>query len=155
MYDEGMTHISRYPLDRVIETEIFNKFWRSLSSLHDSDSTSSFFSDFLSSTEQIMFAKRFTIAVLLLRGKRPKDIKTILHVSDSSISSVGAWLKNAKPKTIATLKRVIYESYWEEFIEKMEALIDSLPSQYGTNWTRVGKERWQRKIERASRQTVR
>lgn len=150
-----MTHISRYPLDRVVEAEIFTKFWHSLSSLQDSETVSSFFSDFLSSTEQVMFVKRFAIAVLLLRGKRAKDIKTILHVSDSSTSSVGAWLKNAKPKTVKTLERVIRESYWEEFIDKIEALIDVLPPRYGTNWSRVGKERGVRKIQRLSRQSLR
>jgi uncharacterized protein YerC len=77
-------------MDKVVETELFRKFWHSLSSLRDPDSVSSFFSDFLSGSERIMLAKRFAIAVLLLRGKRPRDIKSVLHVSDSSTSSVGA-----------------------------------------------------------------
>jgi len=150
-----MTHISRYPLDSVVEKELFSKFWGSLSSLHDSDTVAAFFSDFLSGTEQVMLVKRFAIAVLLLRGKRLKDIKTVLHVSDSSTGTVGAWLKNAKPKTIKTLERVIRENYWEEFVDKVEGFIDALPPRYGTNWSRVGKERWVRKTERASRQSVR
>lgn len=150
-----MTHVSRYPMDKVIETELFRKFWHSLSSLRDPDSVSSFFSDFLSDSERIMLAKRFAIAVLLLRGKRPRDIKSVLHVSDSSTSSVGAWLKNAKPKTVATLERVIRENYWEELLDKFEGVIDSLPPQYGTNWQRVGRERRERRLERSSRQQLR
>lgn len=142
-------------MDKVVETELFKKFWHSLSSLRDPDSVSSFFSDFLSGSERIMLAKRFAIAVLLLRGKRPKDIKSVLHVSDSSTSSVGAWLKNAKPKTVATLERVIRENYWEEFFDNVDSFLDSLPPRYGTNWQRVGKERWQRNLERSSRQQLR
>ncbi len=150
-----MTHVSRYPMDKVVETELFRKFWHSLSSLRDPQSASSFFSDFLSGSERIMLAKRFAIAVLLLRGKRPKDIKLALHVSDSSTSSVGAWLKNAKPKTVATLERVIRENYWEEFFDNVESFLDTLPPRYGTNWQRVGKERWKRKLERSSRRYLR
>lgn len=150
-----MPQISRYPLDKTIEREIFQKFWRSVSALRDSDSVASFFSDFLTNTEEIMLAKRFAIAVLLLRGKRPRDIKRILHVSDTATSTVGAWLKNVKPKTLSTLERVIRESNWEELLDKIEGVLDSLPPRYGTNWSRVGKERWQRKMERASRQSLR
>lgn len=150
-----MPQVSRYPLDKTIEKEVFAKFWHSVSALRDSDTVASFFSDFFTHTEEIMLAKRFSVAVLLLRGKSPKDIKSILHVSDTTTSTVGAWLKNVKPKTLSTLERVIHESNWEELIDKIDALIDSLPPRYGTNWSRVGKERWQRKIERASRQSLR
>jgi uncharacterized protein YerC len=150
-----MPQVSRYPLDKTIEREIFLKFWHSVSALRDSDTVASFFSDFLTHTEEIMLAKRFAIAVLLLRGKRPRDIKRILHVSDTATSTVGAWLKNVKPKTLSTLERVIHESNWEELVDKIEAIMDSLPPRYGTNWSRVGKERWQRKVERASRQSFR
>lgn len=134
---------------------MFRKFWRSISALRDADTVASFFSDFLSDTEEIMLAKRFTIAVLLLRGRRPKDIKDILHVSNSATGSVSAWLKNAKPKTIATLERVIKQSNWEEFIDSIQATIDDMPPVYGTNWSRVGKDRWQRKIARATRKSLR
>jgi len=150
-----MTQISKYPLDQEIEQEIFHKFWRSVSSLRDSDSVASFFTDFLTDTEEIMLAKRFAIAVLLLRGKRPRDIKKILHVSDTATSTVGAWLKNVKPKTLVTLERVIKESKWEDFIDKIEGAIDSLPPRYGTDWSKVGRERWQRKIDRVSRRSLR
>lgn len=155
MYVDDMTHVSRYPLDKTVEQEIFKKFWHSISGLRDSETVSIFFSDFLTQSETIMLAKRFTIAVLLIRGKRPKDIKNILHVSDSSTTTVAAWLKNAKPQTVKTLERIIRESRWEEFIDKLDAFLDELPPRYGTDWTRVGKERFQRKMERRSRASVR
>jgi uncharacterized protein YerC len=134
---------------------MFQKFWQSLSSLRDADSVASFFSDFLTGTEELMLAKRFTVAVLLLRGRQPKDIKKILHVSNSTTGSVGAWLKNAKPKTIATLERIMKESQWDAFIDKIEELFDELPPRYGTDWSKAGKAKWKRKVERASRQSLR
>ena len=150
-----MTQTSKYPLDRDTEKEMFRKFWKSISVLRDADSVASFFSDFLSDTEELMLAKRFTIAVFLLRGRRPKDIKDILHVSNSATGAVSAWLKNAKPKTVAALERIIKETNWEEFIDDIEAMLDELPPRYGTNWSRVGHEKWQRKMTRASRQSLR
>ena len=154
-YSEEVTQISKYPLDKQIEQEMFRKFWRSISALREADIVASFFSDFLTKTEELMLAKRFTIAILLLRGRRPKDIKRILHVSNSATGTVGAWLKNAKPKTIATLERVIKESNWESLIDKIDSFVDALPPHYGTNWSRVGKEKFQRKSERSARQTIR
>jgi uncharacterized protein YerC len=150
-----MTQISKYPLDRTIEDEIFRKFWQSISVLRDTEAVASFFSDFLSDTEQLMLAKRLTIAILLLAGKRPKEIKDILHVSNSATGSVSAWLKNARPKTKVALTNIIREGKWKQFIDRFEAFLDSLPPPYRSNWSKIGKDRWKRKKERASRQSLR
>lgn len=150
-----MTQISKYPLDGDTEKEMFRKFWQSLTSLRDADSVASFFSDFLTDTEEIMLAKRFTVAMLLLHGRQPRDIKRILHVSNSTTGSVASWLKNAKPRTLITLERIIKENKWEAFIDKIECLLDELPPIYGTDWQAVGKAKWQRKMERSSRESLR
>lgn len=150
-----MTQVSKYPLHKDIEQEMFRKFWLSMSGLRDADGVASFFTDFLTDTEGLMLAKRFTIAVLLLRGKRPKDIKNMLHVSNSATGSVTSWLKNAKPITRATLERVIRESNWESLVDKLDALFDALSPRYGTNWQRAGKEKWERTKERAARRALR
>jgi len=150
-----MPQVSKYPMDRDTQNEMFRKFWQSLSSLRDADTVASFFSDFLTDTEEMMFAKRFTIAVLLLHGRRPKDIKQMLHVSNSATGSVSAWLKNAKPKTLATLRRLIAESEWEQFIDKIDELFDTLPPRPGTDWVKAGKEKRQRTLERSARSSLR
>lgn len=126
-----------------------------MSTLRHADDVSSFFSDFLTDTEELMLAKRFTIAVLLLRGRSPKEIKDVLHVSNSATGAVGAWLKNAKPKTISTLERVIKENNWESFFDKIDAFLDTLPPNYASNWSRVGRERRERRVSRASRASIR
>lgn len=150
-----MTQISKYPLDKVAEKEMYRHFWHSISALRDADVVATFFSDFLTDSEKLMLAKRFTIAVLLLRGRRPKDIKDILHVSYSATGSVASWLKNAKPQTLESLERVIKESKWEDFIDKIDSIIDELSPKYGTNWSTAGKAKWQRKLERNARQSLR
>lgn len=150
-----MTRVSKHLLDSALKDEMFRQFWLSLSFLHDAHTVSSFFTDLLSDAEEVMLAKRFTVAVLLMRGRNFSDIKSTIHVSDSTISSVNAWLKNAKPRTRQVLELIINETRWQKLLDQVDALLDKLPSAYGTNWSRIGKEKWQRKMERSSRQELR
>lgn len=150
-----MTRISRYQLDAALKEEMFRQFWLSLSFLQDAHTASSFFTDLLSSSEEIMLAKRFTIAILILRGKKFADIKATIHVSDFTIGSVNAWLKNAKPKTRKVLELIIKESRWEKLLDQFDAILDKLPPRYGSDWSRAGREKRQRTLDRNSRQTLR
>lgn len=150
-----MPQVSRYKLDKDLEKEMFRQFWISLAKLKDAETVSSFFSDVLTETEEIMLAKRFTIAVLILRGRKPIDIKDTLHVSFSTIGSVGAWLKNAKPLTQVVLQTMIQGSNWQKIIDRVEALLDTLPPRYGTNWQEAGKAKWRRKMARSTRASLR
>lgn len=150
-----MTQVSRYKLDKDLEAEMFKQFWRSLSRLRDATTVSSFFSDLLSDTEEIMLAKRFTIAVLLFRGKRPIDIQSTLHVSFSTINSVGSWVKNAKPKTKQVMESIISDDTWKSILDRIEELLDEEPPVYHTNWMLAGKDKWKRKMARSTRQALR
>lgn len=151
----SMPQISKYKLDKDIETEMFQKFWSSVAQLRDASTVSAFFSDLLTDTEEIMLAKRFTIAVLICRGKRPVEIKSILHVAFSTIGSVESWVKNMKPDTRKLLEKLISDGKWEKFLDRIDAFLDELPPQYGTNWSRAGKEKFQRKLERSARRSLR
>ncbi len=150
-----MPQVSKYKLDKTLEQEMFNQFWESVSKLQNAGMAASFFSDLLSDTEEIMLAKRFAIAILILRGKRPIDIAGTLHVSYSTIRSVASWVKNAKPKTRVLLQSMIQEGKWQNIFDRVDALLDELPPAYRTNWSKAGKAKFQRKIERASHQSLR
>lgn len=150
----SMPQVSKYPLDKALEKRIFQQFWFSISSLEDADQVSSFFSDLLTETEEKMLAKRFTVAVLILRGKRPVDIKSTLHVTYSTIGSVASWVKNAKPQTQRLLLKIIKGNNWQKILDRIEELIDDLPPAYGTDWSKAGKEKWKRKVERSARRPL-
>lgn len=150
-----MPQVSKYKLDKTLEEEMFRQFWISVSKLQDASIAASFFSDLLSDTEEIMLAKRFAIAILILRGKRPIDIAGTLHVSYSTIRGVASWVKNAKPKTRVLLQSMIHEGKWQNIFDRVDVLLDELPPVYGTNWSKAGKAKFRRKIERASRQSLR
>lgn len=146
-----MTRISKNRLDKALEDEMFSQFWLSLSLLNTAGTAASFFTDLLSSTEGVMLAKRFTIAVLIFRGKKFSEIKRIIHVSDSTISSVNAWLKNAKPETRKVLETIIKDSRWQKLLDQFESLLDTLPLQYGTDWHQASKERRNSRMNRRAR----
>lgn len=150
-----MVQLSKYKLDKALDEEMFRQFWLSLSSLGDAATVASFFSDLLTTTEEVMLAKRFTVAVLILKGKRAVDIKETLHVTNSTICSVASWVKNAKPRTKNILQKIIRESSWQKILDRIDALLDELPPPYHTDWSRVGKEKWVRKMNRSARSALR
>ncbi|HLD25386.1 MAG TPA: Trp family transcriptional regulator [Patescibacteria group bacterium] len=146
-----MTRVSKYLLDSALEEEMFRQFWLSLSFLRDAGTVASFFTDLLTDAEEIMLAKRFTIAVLIMRGRKFSEIKDTIHVSDSTIGSVNAWLKNAKPRTREILRLIIKESRWQKLLDQIDVLLDKIPPRYGTNWSRVESDKRQRRMDRRSR----
>jgi uncharacterized protein YerC len=150
-----MPKVSRIPLDKDIENEMLSQFWVSLSKINDPVLASHFFSDLLTENERIMLAKRFTIAVLLARGKSASDIKSILHVTYSTIGSVSSWLKNAKPKTQKLMEQISKEKDWETLSDKIEELLDKLPPLSHGDWSKSGKEKWQRIKSRAAKRNLR
>lgn len=150
-----MTRISKYRLDKDLEREMFTMFWGALSTLRSSHAVSSFFSDLLSDTEEVMLAKRFTVALLLLRGQKPVTIASTIHVSFSMIRGVNEWITRANPATKALLDRVRASQDIMAFLDKLESLMDTLPPRWGTNWQAAGKAKWQRRGERSTRTSLR
>lgn len=150
-----MPQVSKYRLDKTLQEEMFIHFWSSIANLRTTRAVADFFSDLLTHTEEVMLAKRLTIAVLLLRDKRPIDIAHALHVSFSTIGRVSSWVNRAKPETKRELERIIKETQWQTFFDKVDELIDKLPPLYGTNWSRAGQERYQRAKDRSARASLR
>ena len=132
-----MTQVSKYPLKKEVEHELFSLFWNSISDLRTKSSVSEFFSDLLTDTEEIMLAKRFAVAILLFQGKKPIDIAMSIHVSYSMIRGVSSWLDRATPNTIDLLERVVKHQAWQSIADSLDESIDLLPPRRGSDWTRV------------------
>lgn len=150
-----MTRISKHKLDIEIEKQVFDIFWAALSQLHSAKDTAAFFSDLLSETEELMVAKRFMIALLLERGKSTVEISQILHVSYSMIGNVSRWRLKASIQTKRLLDSAQKSQDTGFLFDQIDALLDKLPPKWRTNWSRAGKEKWQRKKERISRKALR
>lgn len=150
-----MPQVSKKRLDKDVERGIFQQFWGSIAKVNDPVDAFEFFSDLLTSTEQIMLAKRFTIAILLVRGKTASEIKDSIHVTYSTIGTVAGWLKNAKPKTKKILLSLSTEKNWEAIIDKIESFLDYIPPMPGRDWGEAYKGKFKRRGERFARSELR
>lgn len=128
-----MARVSKFKIDRHLEQEMFKQFWVSLAKINDPNSSSDFFSDLLSKTEKLMLAKRFTAAILISRNKSATEIHDSIHLSYTTIASVSAWIKNAKPETDKLLKKISKEKNWEEITDKIEDILNKIKPRRHSN----------------------
>ncbi len=122
-----MSKVSTFKIDKELENQIVNQFWNFLGKVNNSKTSSEFFSDFLTTSEKIMLSKRFATLILLSRDKTPTEIQNSIHVTFSTIGSVSAWLKNAKPKIRKLLQKISKEKDWEVVFDKIDSLLDRIP----------------------------
>lgn len=88
-----MTQVSRRILQRDIEQKVAGTFLEAISQVRDKNEVQLFINDLLTPVERIMLAKRFAIAVLLLKGWGYGPIEDLLKVSGDTISRVSLVLK--------------------------------------------------------------
>ncbi|GIW57450.1 MAG: hypothetical protein KatS3mg083_395 [Candidatus Dojkabacteria bacterium] len=128
-----MTQISRYPVTTTVNKQILQLFRNAISSLKQSDEIDDFLEDFLSPVEKIMLAKRLAIAVMLAKGYDYQSIKAILHVTPSTIASVSIRLKYAGKGYKKTVEKILQEGKINDFWQKVDLIISSIPQSKGTN----------------------
>lgn len=128
-----MTQISRYPVNSTVNKQILQLFRNAISSLKQSDEIDDFLEDFLSPVEKIMLAKRLAIAVMLAKGYDYQSIKAILHVTPSTIASVSIRLKYAGKGYKKTVEKMLQEEKINDFWQKVDLVISSIPQSKGTN----------------------
>ncbi len=152
-----MPQVSKYKLDKDVEKRLFELFWRSLTRLGSTDETAEFFSDLLTSTEELMLAKRYTIAVLLTKGYPPKHIHDTLNVSYTTIGTVAGWLKNSKPATKKIIDRHLKDESWGHFFDKIEEVLGAVPplTAYPHQKPAIYKQRYLDSRARSSRSVLR
>jgi len=146
-----MPKVSKYKVDKDLENQITSQFWSFLGNINNSKTSSEFFSDFLTNSEQIMLSKRFATLVLLARGKSPTDIKNSIHITYSTIGYVSAWLKNAKPETQKLLQIISKQKSWELVIDKVDEILDKIPPRRHSDW----KEEYAKKRKRNNQRLIR
>jgi uncharacterized protein YerC len=150
-----MPRVSRIKVNSELGSEIVNQFWRFLGNVNNSKTSSEFFSDFLTNSEQIMLSKRFAVLILLVKGKSPTDIQNSIHVTFSTIGSVSAWLKNAKPESQKLLQKISKEKDWEAVFDKIDEILDKIPPRRGTDWKTKYAEKRKKLNKRLTRKHLR
>lgn len=115
-----MSQVSRFPLSKSLETQMFTLFRRVLADFHSESQIAEFLDDLLTPTEKIMLGKRLAIAFQLDKGFDQRSIGSIMNVSLSTVSEVNYWLKNqgiGYRRAIAMVRR---EERWNAFMQKLD-----------------------------------
>lgn len=119
-----MTMVSKHKLSPEVWSKVFNLFTTSLSSIKDKDSFDIFLNDFLSPAEKIILAKRFAIAVLLAKGNNYEQVKSLLHVTSTTVSKVSASLKYNEKGINETIKEVLKKDVTRIVWEEIQSIFD-------------------------------
>jgi uncharacterized protein YerC len=91
-----MTQVSKHPLEKEVYSEIFNTFVQTIANLNTKGEVASFFEEFLTPTEKIMFAKRLAAGLLVAEGYDYKQIQNLLKTSTTTVSTFSAFYKYGK-----------------------------------------------------------
>lgn len=126
-----MTKVSRKPLRKDKEQEIYQILFSALAKLNSSEEIAIFLEDLLTPTEKLMLSKRLYIAILLSRGFTYEMIMEGLNVSSVTINSVNFWLKHGKAGYQNAMNKIIRQEKIEAFLDKFEeSLLRAFPKKF-------------------------
>jgi uncharacterized protein YerC len=121
-----MTQVSRIPLPKDIEHQMFMLFHRVFAELHTQEDVAALFDDLLTPNEKIMLGKRLAIAFLLDKGHDQRSIHRVLKVSTTTVSSVSFLMQqkgNGYRKVISMVRK---EEKWATFINGLDNALEQL-----------------------------
>lgn len=143
-----MTQVSRIPLRKEIEKRVFEIFLTSLARVSQKEQVETFMQDLLSPTEQLMLAKRLSIAFLLHKGYDQRSISKILKVSLSTVNRVSLRMQLGGLGFKKLITEIIQSEKMDKFWSKLDNLITGIVPPKGRNWRHWRQEQWQKKINR-------
>ena len=114
-----MSQVSKYPISDKVYNRIIEIFLTALINIKSKNEAYKFIEDFLTPTEKIVLAKRFSIALLLKKEYTCEEIMKILKVSQATISSVNAYLRYAGEGLHQTLDKIIKDEKMDDFWKKI------------------------------------
>lgn len=144
-----MPQVSKYPIAQDVYNHIFEIFFQTIADVKNTYEVKEFLVDFLTPTEQIMLAKRLSIAVLLTKEYDYRSISKILRVSPTTIASVNMFLRYNGKGYKRIVQKILNSEKSEEFWNKLDDLLSETIPPKGRNWYYWRKER--REIKRKRR----
>jgi len=142
-----MTQVSRIPISKSIYERIFNIFTKTIASCKRKDQVALFLREFLTPTEQIMLAKRLSIAFLLLKNYNYLEISSILRVSTCTVRNVSVNLKNNR-NLVSKIEKIMEDEKVEKFLEDVGEKVAKIFATSGSKsgaWKHLEKELGNRK----------
>lgn len=119
-----MPQVSKNPIHKDVFFEIRDDFLWVLAQLKSTTEVKEFFYDFFTKTERIMLAKRLAVAMMIYKNYRYDDIRSVLHVSTSTITRVSNWLDRGGDGVKRVLEKLVHEERMQVFWDKVNRFID-------------------------------
>lgn len=117
--------VSKRKVDAVIEERMQNLFFEAITHLKKKDQVAQFLQEFLTPTEKIMFSKRLSIALLLLKDYQYQSISSILKVSSATIERINRWIKHEGKYFKSIVNQILQkekdEEAWHNFWQAVES----------------------------------
>ncbi len=136
-----MTHNSRKPLRTSTREKLFHIFYELLGSQKSESQFTNLISELFTPAEQIMFAKRIAILYLIQKRIDHATIRSVLHVSMSSISRYILLLENSehlapKLQTMANVDslKLFFEQLISELLPPGAPMVN-----WGSAWKRKNR----------------
>jgi uncharacterized protein YerC len=143
-----MTQISRIPLQKEVEKRVYEVLLESIAVARTKNTVMYLINDLLSPTEQLMLAKRLSIALLLLKKYDQRTISTWLKVSLATVSKVSLILQRGNGGYHEVIGSVLKKEELHALIQKIDDALAELLAPRNLNMRSWRKRRWQAKMER-------
>jgi len=133
-----MTNISKKLIKQEVSNKISSSFTDIVAHLSSKNQISSFFFDFFTYSEKIMFQKRLTVILLILEEVPSTTIEELLKVSPATISKIAKRLDRGGYRNIVNIIEKKKES--ESFSRLLEKFIRAgLPPRGKGRWNWLDK----------------
>jgi uncharacterized protein YerC len=115
-----MPHISKKKLRKDVLIQISDRFMQAAVDLKNKKSSSSYFRELLTPTEQVMLAKRLAAVIMLIENISTYRISNTLKLSPSTVSRLRLWLDRGDFSYIKSIirKKKNRDEFWSD-IEKL------------------------------------
>lgn len=123
-----MSQVSRLPLSKGLETQMYSLFRKVLADFRTEKDVEDFLEDLLTPTEKIMLGKRFAIAFLLDQGYTQRAIHSIMRVSVTTVSAVSFWLHHKGVGYRKVIDKIRAEQKMNDFIGQIDEHLRGLLS---------------------------
>jgi len=138
-----MSQVSKYKLSNKVYERIFSLFPQFLYKMTSKGKQRDLVDAFFTRTEKIVFAKRITIAFMLVKGYSYRQISQKIKVSTSTILKIADSLKSHSDSITKELQVISADDSFKEFLGSIGYSINKILPPRGGNWSA-----WRRRIEK-------
>lgn len=140
-----MPPVSKRPLSPQVGKDIYELLLKAVGKITTKQEAAPFLSDLFTESEKIMFAKRLSVAFLLIKGDvNYRSIAKTLKVSTSTISKINNTLQKHGNGFRNCAEKLMREAVFKEALYQIYTTLDPLPHK-GSNWGEWKKGRLRKK----------